>query len=92
MTTIVDMTHGATVSSEGELNIKTSCRDCNGTGLRHMKLDVKTLVDIYQQFPDNKIQRIKELRSTTYLGLRSAKQVIEAYDKLLKELTEISYS
>ena len=80
------------ITSSG-VTIATSCHTCNGSGLDLKEIDVGEIVDIYREYPDgNKIQRIKQVRSRWGIGLRPAKELVEAYDRLLTELTEISYS
>tara|TARA_Y100000310_G_scaffold246325_1_gene251563 strand:- start:206 stop:508 length:303 start_codon:yes stop_codon:yes gene_type:complete len=82
---------GMLMTEKGELKIVMHCRECSGTGREAVKLGVKDLVDIYEKSPANKIERIKELRAKTYLGLKPAKEVIEAYDQLISNLRAIRY-
>ena len=83
----------ATVDEVGTVSIDTSCAKCNGSGVTTKYILVKDLADIYlSKGAGNKINRIKEIRAKYNLGLKSAKEVDEAYSRLLKELTEISYS
>lgn len=74
------------------IEVVTTCFHCNGTGQNVRKVNIKTLADIYEQYPESKIQRIKEVRAMWLFDLKSAKELVEAYDRLLTELTEINYS
>ena len=93
MVTEVDRAVGRVnrITSSG-VTIDSRCTACHGSGLETLTLNVVELVDIYKKFPDNKIQRIKEARAIWSISLKPAKELIEAYDRLLKELTEINYS
>ena len=74
------------------IELVTTCFQCNRTGQNVRKVNIKTLADIYQQYPESKISRIKEVRAMWLFDLKSAKELVEAYDRLLTELTEINYS
>ena len=74
------------------IEVVTTCFHCNGTGQNVRKVNIKTLADIYEQYPESKISRIKEVRAMWLFDLKSAKELVEAYDRLLTELTEINYS
>ena len=81
-----------TLTEKGDLRVLVQCKCCNGSGSGLVKLGVRDLVDIYEKHPNNKIERIKVLRDKTDLGLKAAKEVIEAYDQLLSDLLAIKYS
>ena len=92
VTTAVDeKLNSGRVTNTG-IEVVTTCFHCNGTGQNVRKVNIKTLADIYEQYPESKIQRIKEVRAKWLFDLRSAKELVEAYDRLLTELTEINYS
>ena len=74
------------------IEVVTTCWHCKGDGKNVRSIDLDTLASIYNQYPENKISRIKEVRAKWLFDLRSAKELVEAYDRLLTELTEINYS
>ena len=63
------------------IEVVTTCFHCNGTGQNVRKVNIKTLADIYEQYPESKIQRIKEVRAKWLFDLRSAKELVEGYDR-----------
>ena len=75
-----------------EISFSMACPKCRGTGTATQRIDFETLERIHTNNPENKIQRIKEVRAMWLFDLKSAKELVEAYDRLLTELTEINYS
>jgi ribosomal protein L7/L12 len=57
-----------------------------------VRVGVQDLMTILEAHPDNKIQRVKAVREKWLFGLKTAKDIVEAYDRLLTDLTEIRYS
>lgn len=64
-----------------EISFAMSCPTCRGTGTATQRIAFETLERVYAKCPDNKINRIKEVRALWGLGLRTAKELVETYDK-----------
>ena len=63
------------------IEVVTTCFHCKGTGENVRAVDIDALSSIYNQFPENKIMRIKEVRAKWLFDLRSAKELVEGYDR-----------
>ena len=63
-----------------EFRFAMSCPTCRGTGTATQQISFETLERISAQY-DNKISRIKEVRAIWGLGLRSAIELVEGYDR-----------
>ena len=73
----------------GEISFSMACPKCRGTGTALQRIDFETLERIHLNNPENKIQRIKEVRAMWGLGLRSAKDLVERYDKFREEVKKL---
>ena len=73
---------------EEELRVTMCCPTCRGTGVATQQISFEILGRISAQY-DNKISRIKEVRTIWGLGLRSAKELVEAYDKHREEVQRL---
>lgn len=63
------------------IEVVTTCFHCKGTGENVRAVDIDALSSIYNEFPDNKIMRIKQVRAKWLFDLRSAKELVESYDR-----------
>ena len=80
------------ITSSG-VTFDSRCSACSGSGIQTQAVDIADLADIYKTCPEGqKINRIKAVRAKWHMGLKPAKEVVEAYDRLLTELTGINYS
>ena len=80
------------ITSSG-VTFESRCSTCSGSGIVSQAIDISDLVDIYKVHPEGmKINRIKEVRAKWGMALKPAKELVEAYDRLLTELTGINYS
>ena len=70
------------------MTIHTACRRCRGTGREDQRIYIQKLEEIYNNHPQNKINRIKYVRAEWHLDLKSAKGLVEAFDKY-KESTKV---
>ena len=73
----------------GEISFSMACPKCRGTGTATQRIDFETLERIHTKNPENKIQRIKEVRATWGIGLRSAKELVESYDRFLENVKKL---
>ena len=92
VTTAVDEKLNTGRVTDTGIEVVTTCWHCKGDGKNVRSIDLDALASSYNQYPENKINRIKEVRAKWLFDLRSAKELVEAYDRLLTELTEINYS
>ena len=60
-------------------NARVKCDECDGSGSMKHTLDISQIIeDINEIGTDNKINAIKHVRNTNPLGLKQAKEVVEA--------------
>lgn len=83
---------GTTTIEDDRMTIHTKCHYCRGTGISRQRVYIQNLKDIYSTHPENKIQRIKEVRSAWNLGLKSAKELVETFDSHMEMTREIEKS
>ena len=83
---------GTTTIVYDRMTIHTQCHYCRGTGISHQRVYIDNLTEIYNNHPENKIQRIKEVRAVWNLGLKSAKELVEAFDSHMKNTRKIKES
>jgi len=82
----------AYADKQSVIRVKAQCNQCSGSGRMAVRVGVQDLMTILEAHPDNKIQRVKAVREKWLFGLKTAKDIVEAYDRLLTDLTEIRYS
>ena len=73
----------------GEISFSMACPKCRGTGTALQRIDFDTLERIHLNNPENKIQKIKEVRALWGLGLKTAKNLVERYDKFREEVEKL---
>ena len=72
-----------------EISFSMACPKCRGTGTALQRIDFETLERIHLNNPENKIQKIKEVRAMWGLGLKTAKELVEKYDVFREEVTKL---
>jgi|TARA_R110002020_G_scaffold155332_2_gene336304 ribosomal protein L7/L12 len=77
----------ATIDDYG-MTVHTACRRCRGTGREDQRIYIQKLEEIYNNYPQNKINRIKYVRAEWHLNLKSAKELVESFDRY-KEGTKV---
>lgn len=73
----------------GEISFSMACPKCRGTGTALQRIDFETLENIHNNNPENKINRIKEVRAKWGLGLRTAKELVERYGVFRDEISKL---
>ena len=72
-----------------EISFSMACPKCRGTGTALQRIDFETLERIHLNNPENKIQKIKEVRAMWGLGLKTAKELVEKYDVFREEVMKL---
>ena len=81
MTTAIDEQLNTGRVTDTGVEVVTTCWHCKGDGKNVRSIDLDTLASIYNQYPETKISRIKEVRAKWLFDLRSAKELVEGYDR-----------
>ncbi len=68
-----------------------SCRNCGGRGFISFEIDMAEFIDIVDEglSAGNKIQAIKDVRTKWDMGLKDAKNMVEAYQDFLNSVATI---
>tara|TARA_R100000306_G_C4353031_1_gene131171 strand:- start:561 stop:806 length:246 start_codon:yes stop_codon:yes gene_type:complete len=69
---------------------KVKCPHCDGSGLRTLHINPITLFEMHEQMPDQKINFIKAVRTEWDIGLREAKEIVEAVIEFSNQLSDNS--
>jgi len=69
---------------------RTICKPCGGGGFIAIEIDMAEFIDIVDEgFADNKIVAIKAVRTRWDMGLKDAKDIVEAYQEFLNNIATI---
>ena len=71
---------------------RTSCKYCGGRGFISLNIDMAEFIDIVDEgglSTGNKIQAIKDVRTKWDVGLKDAKNMVEAYQDFLNSIATI---
>ena len=70
---------------------RTLCKFCGGRGFMAIEIDMADFIDIVDEglSAGNKIQAIKDVRTKWDMGLKDAKNMVEAYQEFLNSIATI---
>jgi len=70
---------------------RVSCKDCGGTGFIAIEVNIEEFINIVDEelSAGNKIPAIKAVRTRWDMGLKDAKEIVEAYQEFLRSIATI---
>ena len=69
-----------------EFEVKNNCTACHGTGWVEKPINLTKLINMYPAYHVEKINFIKAVRAEYGLGLKEAKDIVDAINSLFKQL------